>query len=119
MVGADTNEGDELAHCAWQKHRSCQGRFRAKASGHGPTGLWLRYSVFQRRTESKGNGTVKTLTDRGYGFIAQADGTDLFFHRSQVAGGGFDRLVVGQAVTYEKGVSSRNNKEEAQNVTPS
>ena len=37
------------------------------------------------------NGTVKTLTDRGYGFIAQADGTDLFFHRSQVAGGGFDR----------------------------
>ena len=63
------------------------------------------------------NGTVKTLTDRGYGFIAQEDGTDLFFHRSQVAGGGFDRLVVGQAVTYEKGVSSRNNKEEAQNVT--
>jgi CspA family cold shock protein len=46
------------------------------------------------------NGTVKTLTDRGYGFIAQADGTDLFFHRSQVAGGGFDRLQVGQAVTY-------------------
>ena len=73
---------------------------------------------FPRRTESKVNGTVKTLTDRGYGFIAQADGTDLFFHRSQVAGGGFDRLVVGQAVTYEKGVSSRNNKEEAQNVTP-
>jgi cold shock CspA family protein len=35
-----------------------------------------------------------------------------------VAGGGFDRLQVGQAVTYEKGVSSRNNKEEAQNVTP-
>ncbi|MEP6893221.1 MAG: cold shock domain-containing protein, partial [Gaiellaceae bacterium] len=70
------------------------------------------------RTESKVNGTVKTLTDRGYGFIAQADGTDLFFHRSQVEGGGFDRLVVGQAVTYEKGMSSRNNKEEAQKVTP-
>ena len=64
-------------------------------------------------------GTIKKLVgDRGFGFIQTEDGSDIFFHRSQVAGGGFDRLQVGQAVTYEKGVSSRNNKEEAQNVTP-
>ncbi|MGH2451747.1 MAG: cold-shock protein [Candidatus Limnocylindria bacterium] len=63
-------------------------------------------------------GTISKLTDRGFGFIKQEDGSELFFHRSQVAGDGFDSLAVGQAVTYEKGVSQRSNKEEAQQVTP-
>ncbi|MEP7003247.1 MAG: cold shock domain-containing protein, partial [Chloroflexota bacterium] len=62
---------------------------RRRLSGRKPTARGERTMValrsFPRRTESKVNGTVKTLTDRGYGFIAQADGTDLFFHRSQVA----------------------------------
>lgn len=63
-------------------------------------------------------GTITRLTDRGFGFIKQEDGTDLFFHRSQVSGDGFDALSVGQTVTYEKGVSERSKKEEAQKVTP-
>ncbi|HUG56154.1 MAG TPA: cold shock domain-containing protein [Candidatus Limnocylindrales bacterium] len=63
-------------------------------------------------------GTISKLTDRGFGFIKQEDGSELFFHRSQVAGDGFDGLAVGQSVTYEKGVSQRSSKEEAQQVTP-
>lgn len=63
-------------------------------------------------------GTIVRLTDRGFGFIKQEDGTELFFHRSQVTGGGFAALSQGQAVTYEKGVSQRSGKEEAQQVTP-
>jgi CspA family cold shock protein len=62
-------------------------------------------------------GTISRLTDRGFGFIKQEDGTDLFFHRSQVTGTGFDALTQGQSVTYEKGVSDRSKKEEAQNVS--
>jgi len=64
------------------------------------------------------NGTISRLTDRGFGFIKQEDGTELFFHRSQVTGGSFDSLTQGQTVTYEKGISQRSNKEEAQQVTP-
>lgn len=64
------------------------------------------------------NGTISRLTDRGFGFIKQEDGSELFFHRSQVAGDGYDALTQGQAVTYEKGVSQRSGKDEAQRVTP-
>lgn len=64
-------------------------------------------------------GTIKKLvSDRGFGFIAQSDGTEIFFHRSQVGGGGFDSLREGQAVTYEKGIDARRNKEQAEKVSP-
>jgi CspA family cold shock protein len=63
-------------------------------------------------------GTITRLTDRGFGFIKQEDGSELFFHRSQVTGAGYDSLTQGQTVTYEKGVSQRSGKEEAQQVTP-
>ena len=62
-------------------------------------------------------GTIKKLiSDRGFGFIAQEDGSEIFFHRSQVLGNGFDSLREGQAVTYEKGMDSRRNKEQAEKV---
>lgn len=64
-------------------------------------------------------GTIKKLvSDRGFGFIQQADGTDIFFHRSAVTGASFEQLGEGQAVTYEKAMDPRRNKESAQNVTP-
>ncbi|MCZ6600430.1 MAG: cold shock domain-containing protein, partial [Acidobacteria bacterium] len=28
-------------------------------------------------------GKIKKLTDRGFGFIAASDGTEVFFHRSE------------------------------------
>lgn len=64
-------------------------------------------------------GTIKKLvSDRGFGFIAQEDGTEIFFHRSQVQGGGFDSLREGQGVMYEKGMDTRRNKEQAEKVSP-
>ncbi len=64
-------------------------------------------------------GTIKKLvSDRGFGFIADESGGEIFFHRSQVANNGFDQLREGQAVNYEKGMDSRRNKEQAENVTP-
>ncbi len=63
-------------------------------------------------------GTIKTLvSDRGFGFIQQADGVDLFFHRSSVMGTGFDQLNQGQSVTYDKVMDTARNKENATNVT--
>lgn len=48
------------------------------------------------------NGTIKRLTNKGFGFIAAADGTEYFFHQS-ACGGRFDSLREGQAVTFERG----------------
>ncbi len=64
-------------------------------------------------------GTIKKLVgDRGFGFIAQADGTEIFFHRSKVANDAFDTLTEGQRVSYEKAMDPRRNKENAEQVTP-
>jgi CspA family cold shock protein len=64
-------------------------------------------------------GTIKRLVgDRGFGFITQADGTEIFFHRSKVTGDSFDSLTEGQKVSYEKVMDPRRNKENAEQVTP-
>lgn len=45
-------------------------------------------------------GTIKKLTDKGFGFI-KTDGDDMFFHMSACEGCNFDDLQEGQAVQYE------------------
>jgi len=47
-------------------------------------------------------GTIKTLTDRGFGFISREGETkDLFFHSNELKGVTFDDLKVGDEVTFE------------------
>ena len=46
-------------------------------------------------------GTIKRLTDKGFGFIANSSGTDIFFHMSAVEGVRFEDLREGQKVSYE------------------
>ncbi|MGK2848669.1 MAG: cold shock domain-containing protein [Minisyncoccota bacterium] len=47
-------------------------------------------------------GTIKTLTDRGFGFISrEGEEKDLFFHAKELVGVTFDELKVGDAVTFE------------------
>ena len=43
----------------------------------------------------------KIVSDRGFGFIAQGEGSDVFFPHSSVAEPGFDSLQEGQAVEFE------------------
>lgn len=48
------------------------------------------------------NGTIKTLTDRGFGFISrEGEAKDLFFHSKELSGVTFDELKVGDQVTFE------------------
>ncbi len=48
------------------------------------------------------NGTIKTLTEKGFGFIAREGETkDLFFHSNELKDVTFDELKVGDAVTFE------------------
>lgn len=49
------------------------------------------------------NGTIKRLTDKGFGFIATTDGTEYFFHQSACTGTPFDALREGQTVSFTVG----------------
>ncbi len=48
-------------------------------------------------------GTIKKVTDKGFGFIETGRGGDLFFHMSNVEGTSFDSLREGQRVSYNEG----------------
>jgi CspA family cold shock protein len=49
------------------------------------------------------NGTIKRLTDKGFGFIATTEGTEYFFHQSACVGTRFDELREGQTVSFTVG----------------
>lgn len=47
-------------------------------------------------------GTVKWFNDsKGFGFIEQENGDDVFVHFSAITGDGFKSLAEGDAVTFE------------------
>jgi cold shock protein len=56
-------------------------------------------------------GTIKKVTDKGFGFI-QGDKGDIFFHSSSVEGGSFESLREGQAVEYNVGTSPKGPRAE-------
>ena len=48
------------------------------------------------------SGIVKWFNDRkGYGFIEQEDGPDVFVHHSGINGNGFKSLREGDSVTFD------------------
>jgi len=48
------------------------------------------------------NGTIKTKTDKGFGFIArEGEDKELFFHSNDLVDVTFDELQVGVAVTFD------------------
>ena len=48
-------------------------------------------------------GTIKRITDKGFGFIEDGSGTDMFFHSSTVEGISFESLREGQQVSFNVG----------------
>ena len=48
-------------------------------------------------------GTIKNLTDRGFGFITiEGEEKDLFFHSNELQGMTYEELKVGDKVSFEK-----------------
>jgi len=60
-------------------------------------------------------GIVKWFSDqKGYGFIEQDNGEDLFVHHTEISGSGFKTLSEGDQVTFEVGSGKKGPA--AQNV---
>lgn len=62
-------------------------------------------------------GSVKWFNEgKGFGFIAQDSGPDVFAHFSAIAGSGFKTLVEGQRVTFT--VTQGQKGPQAENIQP-
>ena len=61
-------------------------------------------------------GTIKNLTDKGFGFISvEGEAKDLFFHKNELKGVTFEELKVGDRMSFEKAESPKGPN--ATNVT--
>src|SRR5215475_10517393 len=72
----------------------CRAGSRQRARSEACRGLW---------EAAMAEGMIKRLTDKGFGFIDNGTGKDLFFHMSAVEGCRFEDLREGQKVTYNEG----------------
>ncbi|QDT64141.1 Cold shock protein 2 [Calycomorphotria hydatis] len=73
-------------------------------------------SGLQESLGGMAQGTIKKLTDKGFGFIGTDKG-DLFFHLSALDQGvTFEQLYEGQTVTYTEGVGPKGPR--AESVSP-
>jgi CspA family cold shock protein len=61
-------------------------------------------------------GTIKRITDKGFGFIAASDGVEYFFHQSACIKTPFDSLREGDSVTFTIGQGPKGPR--AENVAP-
>lgn len=68
--------------------------FHAPATAH----IFLEYWVAEMA-----EGTIKRITDKGFGFIEDGTGKDMFFHSSALDGVRFEELREGQQVSYNVG----------------
>jgi CspA family cold shock protein len=60
-------------------------------------------------------GTIKRLTDKGFGFIDIGTDKDMFFHNTALEGVSFEDLREGQRVSYTEGEGPKGPQ--AENVT--
>lgn len=61
-------------------------------------------------------GTIKTLTDKGFGFITvDGEDKDLFFHRNELKDVNYEDLKIGDRVSFDKADSPKGPN--ATNVT--
>jgi CspA family cold shock protein len=86
------------------------GVFWASKSGNAATHIILELEV------EMAEGTIKRLTDKGFGFIDTGTNQDMFFHLSNLDGVTFEELQEGQRVTYTEGQGPKGPR--AENVRP-
>jgi cold shock protein len=90
------------------------------ASTHLPNNTvsvqYFKDNQFNQKEYSMAEGTIKKLTDKGFGFIKTDGDKDLFFHSSALLDVSFDELQEGQKVSYTEGRGKKGPC--AENVKP-
>ena len=72
-----------------------------RAFFYEPEGLFRKATKEHRRSKMT-EGTVKWFNEaKGFGFIEQSEGPDVFVHFSAIGGDGFKTLNEGQKVGFE------------------
>ena len=66
--------------------------------------------------EKMAEGTIKRLTDKGFGFIDTGGDKDMFFHSSNLEGVSYEELREGQRVSFTEGHGPKGPR--AENVKP-
>ena len=73
-------------------------------------------NFFEKEVSALGDGIVKWFSEKkGYGFIEQEDGPDIFVHFSSINSSGFKTLAEGERVSFDVEESDRGPV--AKNVT--
>jgi CspA family cold shock protein len=68
----------------------------------GPTDVGCRFIPSKKRKWIMAEGTVKWFNDsKGFGFISQEGGKDVFVHHTAIEGEGFRSLAEGDRVQFE------------------
>lgn len=63
---------------------------------------WIETNFLKGGYHHMADGSVKWFNEhKGYGFIQQEDGPDVFVHFSGINGGGFKTLKEGEKVTFD------------------
>ncbi len=64
----------------------------------------LSQKIFsENRIFKMAEGTIKRITDKGFGFIEDGSGKDMFFHSSALEDVSYDELQEGQRVSFNVG----------------
>jgi len=81
----------------------------------GSSPLGKAWGHREKEIECMAEGTVKWFSEKkGYGFISQDDGNDIFVHYSSITMPGFKKLAEGDRVSFEVEEDNRGSK--AKNV---
>jgi len=72
--------------------------------------------ALRKNVKKMAEGTIKRLTDKGFGFISTGNGDDMFFHQSSVEGTSFDQLHEGQKVSFDAGQGPKGPRAESVRV---
>ena len=96
---------------------SCDYRNRVSGEVIEASCLGQSHKVFFReKSLGMAEGTIKKVTQKGFGFIDTGTGKDLFFHMSDLEGVTFEELYEGQRVSFNEGSGPKGPK--AENVKP-